>query len=124
MAYRILIVDDEPMNHKMVGFILKDQGYDIISVESAKECIDILKVTIPDLILLDVEMPGMDGLTLLRTLRMQSDYKEIPVMFLTAHSSIDILQEAVSLGAKNFIKKPFVPGDLIDRIKSFFEENK
>ena len=114
---KILVVDDEEMNLKMVEYILQQEGYDVVKAISGMSCLDYLKYNKPDLILLDVEMPVMSGIQTLEVLRANEDYKSLPVMFLTASADTDTVAAAGRLGVLSYVKKPFMPQDLLDRVQ-------
>lgn len=117
----ILVVDDDPMNLRMAEFILERQGYIVCKVESGVECLSYLKIHRPDLILLDIEMPIMNGIRTLEIIRSTPEWKDIPVMFLTAAADPGTVVEAGSLGIVDYVKKPFMPEELIKRVKNVFE---
>lgn len=113
----ILVVDDEEMNLKMVEYILQQEGYEVVKAISGMSCLDYLKFNKPDLILLDVEMPVMSGIQTLEVIRGNDEYKNLPVMFLTASADTDTVAAAGRLGVMSYVKKPFMPQDLVDRVQ-------
>ncbi len=115
---KILVVDDDDMNLKMAEFILKKDMKDIevILAESGLKAIDALQRGKVDLVLLDFQMPVMNGLKTLELIRKREDLKDIPVIFLTASSDRDTVMKAGMMGVSDYIKKPFMPKDLIDRV--------
>ncbi len=115
---KILVVDDDDMNLKMAEFILKKDMKDIevILAESGLKAIDALQRGKVDLVLLDFQMPVMNGLKTLELIRKREDLKDIPVIFLTASSDRDTVMKAGLMGVSDYIKKPFMPKDLIDRV--------
>lgn len=121
MNKRILIVDDDLMNLRFAEFVLKDNNYTIIKAESGMECLEIIKTTKVDLILLDIEMPVMNGIQTLELIRNNDKYKNIPVMFLTADAVLESVVKAAQLGAVEYIKKPFKPEELLFRVNKFFK---
>lgn len=121
MSKRILVVDDDMMNLKMAEFILKQHGYEMVLSTSGEDALEKLKYEHIDLILLDIEMPGMNGLETFKYLML--DYIDIPVMFLTASENPQDEMEAVGLGAADYVKKPFMPNDLLERVSKVFSEN-
>ena len=114
---KILVVDDNPANLTACKKTLKD-AYDVFPAPSAEKMFDILNHVIPDLILLDVEMPGTNGYEAMQTLRSNDDYKDIPVIFLSAMDDAQSEIEGLSLGAVDYIHKPFVSALLIRRIQT------
>lgn len=113
----ILVVDDDPMNLRMAEFILERQGYLVCKVESGVECLSYLRIHRPDLILLDIEMPVMSGIRTLEIIRETLEWSDIPVMFLTAAADASTVIEAGSLGIVDYVKKPFLPDELVARVR-------
>ena len=115
---RILVVDDDDMNLRMAEFILKKDLKDIevLLADSGMKAIDTLQRETVDLVLLDFQMPMMNGLKTLEIIRKREDMKDIKVIFLTAASDRDTVVKAGMMGVNDYIKKPFMPKDLIDRV--------
>lgn len=115
---RILIVDDDDMNLKMAEFILKKDMKDIevLLADSGMKAIDILQREKVDLVLLDFQMPVMNGLKTLEIIRKREDMKDVAVIFLTASSDRDTVMQAGMMGVQDYIKKPFMPKDLVERV--------
>lgn len=113
---KILLIDDVKMFHESAYTVLKDD-YEILHAMSAAEGFDILEKTIPDLILLDIIMPNMDGYGMLKLLKKNHVYKNIPVIFLTADTSPESEVEGFDLGIVDYITKPFVPTVMKKRIE-------
>ncbi len=114
----VLVVDDDNMNLKMAEMILKKAGpYKILLAASGLQCIDILQHESVDLVLLDIKMPIMDGIKTLELMRKRADLKDIPVIFLTASSDRETVVKAGLMGVKDYIKKPFMPQDLQERVE-------
>jgi CheY-like chemotaxis protein len=106
MSARILIVDDNPVNLKLASDILEIEGYAVVKAEDAEEAQEMLKDIIPDLILMDIALPGMDGLTLTRTLKADARLKHVPVIALTAFAMKGDDQKAFEAGCDGYITKP------------------
>ena len=115
---KILVVDDDDMNLKMAEFILKKdmKGIEVLLADSGMKAIDTLQREKVDLVLLDFQMPMMNGLKTLEIIRKREDMKDIKVIFLTAASDRDTVVKAGMMGVADYIKKPFMPKDLIDRV--------
>ena len=111
---KILVIDDDPMNLRMATFLLTKQSYEVVTAGSGDEGLKILDTTPVDLILLDIEMPGMDGIETFQYIMVE--HIEIPVIFLTASTDTKNVIEALRLGAVDYITKPFVPEDLLGRV--------
>lgn len=123
MSKTIMVIDDDPMNLRMAEFILKKNHFETILVSSGSEGIDKLTGGVKvDLLLLDIEMPGMNGIETLEQIRQEPSLKDLPVIFLTASSERDNVIDAGKLGAIGYVKKPFLPDDLIKRVNQAFAE--
>lgn len=121
MNKKILVVDDDLINLRFAEFTLTNNNYTVIRAQSGMECLEIIRRTKVDLILLDIEMPMMNGIQTLELIRQNDRYKDIPVMFLTADAVFESVVKAAKLGAVEYIKKPFKPNELILRVNKFFE---
>ncbi|MEN1727326.1 MAG: sigma-54 dependent transcriptional regulator [Pseudomonadota bacterium] len=117
---RILIVDDEPDIRELVGEILADEGYEIIKAADAAEARELRGQEPPELILLDVWMPGTDGISLLREWR-ESDTLDCPVVMISGHGSVEAAVEATRLGAFDFIEKPVSMAKLLVTVGNALE---
>jgi len=114
--YTIFYVDDDKTNLQIGRFILAG-AYNVFSMDSASKLLKMLERNIPDLILLDVDMPDMNGYEVLKIIKANSAYSEIPVIFLTAMSDSDNEMEGLSLGAIDYIIKPYSSPLLLKRIE-------
>ena len=115
----ILIVDDDDMMANMAEFILKkDTEYKILKASSGMQCIRFLQGGEEniDLILLDIQMPGMDGIKTMELIQKHDYWKQIPVIFLTASSDKETVVKAGMLHPAGYVKKPFEPKDLVQRV--------
>jgi DNA-binding response OmpR family regulator len=113
--YRILVVDDE---RRMVGFIrlnLEQDGFEVIEAFNGTEALDRLRDSLPDLILLDVMMPDIDGFEVLKMIR---EISQVPVIMLTAKGEEDDKVKGLELGADDYVTKPFSPRELVSRVKA------
>lgn len=119
---KILIIDDEKMNLLSTKLILEKSGYMVLTAESGETGLLMLAEQNFDLLLLDVEMPGMNGIETLRIIRKMPGMADLKVMFLTAAAPREELSEAVHLGAKDFITKPCLPEELIRAVEQVCEE--
>lgn len=118
MAKTILIVDDEENIREVVSAILEPEGYKIITASDGADCLEKLKTLKPDLILLDMMMPGMSGREVCEKIRANPKTKGLKVAFLTvARFSESGKEELKKLGIIDYITKPFENADLIKRIK-------
>lgn len=114
---KILAVDDSASMRQMVGFTLKKAGFDVTEAKDGSEALEIAKGQSFDAVISDVNMPIMDGITLIRELRALSDYKFTPMLMLTTESGLDKKSEGKAAGATGWIVKPFNPDQLLAVIK-------
>jgi two-component system, sensor histidine kinase and response regulator len=117
----ILIVDDNSKNLQLTATLLKDEGYLISVAQNAGDALIQLNEIIPDLILLDIMMPGMDGLELCRLIKKNDKLSDIPVIFLTAKSQTEDLAEGFKAGGVDYINKPFNREELLIRVQNHIE---
>lgn len=118
-SVKILLVDDEPSFRAVVEEILRLQGHTVVCTACVKDALEALRHCVPDLILTDVMMPDIDGLTFLRTIRSFPAWAHIPVIVLTARSSPTDLSEAALAGATSLLTKPFSAAELRHAIAPF-----
>jgi two-component system, cell cycle response regulator len=114
----ILCVDDEPANLKLLENILVPRGYEVISVASGQDALLKIKKLTIDLVLLDLMMPGMDGLQVSRKIKENKKYKNIPIIMLTAYSGVESYIESLSGEVFAYLHKPFETEELIRIIKT------
>ena len=121
MTKTILAVDDQAMIRSLVQGILRKNGYEVITAESGEDCLRALEKTRPDLVLLDVDMPGMNGFETCREIRKTRPDLKCPIIFLTGRRTRDDVQTAMSAGGNDFLVKPFQPNTLEQRIGKWIE---
>jgi len=114
---KILAVDDSSSMRQMVSFTLKGAGYDVVEAVDGQDALTKAKSQQFDLIVTDVNMPVMDGITFIRNLRAEANYKFTPMLMLTTESAADKKTEGKAAGATGWIVKPFNPDQLINTIK-------
>ena len=112
-THTILVIDDEPDMLHLLERILTAEGYRVISATDGNYGLVLVQDIKPDLILLDIMMPGPDGFTVLESIRKHSN---VPVIMLTAKRDVESLQKTLNLGADDYIKKPFRPAELVARL--------
>lgn len=117
MAQKILAVDDSMSMRQMVSFTLKGAGYDVIEASDGSEALELAKKQKFDLVISDVNMPVMDGITLIKNLRGLGDYKFVPILMLTTESAGNKKMEGKEAGATGWIVKPFNPEQLLKTIQ-------
>ena len=117
MAASILAVDDSASMRQMVSFTLKGAGYDVVEAADGVEALGIAKGRKVNLVITDVNMPNMDGITLIKELRSLPSYKFTPLLMLTTESGADKTQQGKAAGATGWIVKPFNPDQLLSTVK-------
>jgi len=117
MAKTVLTVDDSASIRQMVAFTLKSAGYSVVEAEDGQAGLDKAKASSVDLVLTDQNMPKMDGLTLIKTLRGLPQYKATPILMLTTESSDAMKAQGKASGATGWLVKPFDPQKLLEVVK-------
>jgi len=110
-----MVIDDDPLILRLIKDTLQPEGYDVIVAADGVAGMSLLRDAIPDLVLLDIMMPGPDGYQVLKSIR---EYSNIPVIMITAKLGTDSIDEAIRLGADDYVKKPFRPRELVARINA------
>jgi len=118
MTSRILLVEDAPANIQAVSSILKENGCQISVATSGQQALDLLTRIRPDLILLDVMMPGMDGFETCRQIKASTAWREIPIIFLTARNETADIVRGFDAGAVDYVAKPFNAPELLARVRT------
>lgn len=119
MPKKILVVDDELDILQVVKFRLKKEGYEIIAAHNGQEALDLVKKEKPNLILLDLRLPVIDGYEVCRRLKSDEELKAIPIIFMTASSAGKVAEKTKELKADDYIIKPFEPEVLLEKVKKF-----
>jgi pilus assembly protein CpaE len=118
MAQKILVVDDDIDSLKLIGLMLQKKGYGIVAANSGAQAIDKAAVETPNLIILDVMMPDLDGYEVTRQLRANAATKDIPVILFSAKARVDDKVAGFEAGADDYITKPTHPAELISRVQA------
>lgn len=113
---KILIIDDDPIGTKMIQFLLSEEGYEVISVDNHRGAMQILAKELPDLILLDVQMPQVSGFEFYEQL--VKDGYDVPVIFITAKGELEDRLRGLHMGADDYITKPFAPAEMLARVQA------
>jgi len=119
----VFLVDDNPVNLKIGRTVLQEK-YAVLTIPSGGKLLAVLKKSKPDLILLDVEMPEMSGFDVIRELKADPETEEIPIIFLTGKTDPENERIGRSLGAVDYICKPFSPPDLLQKIDMYISLHK
>jgi DNA-binding response OmpR family regulator len=119
MPHTILLVDDDEGLRALVGIMLKRAGYNVQQAESGDDAVAMLESGLPDLFIVDVMMPGMNGFELCRHLRATPETAQHPILLLSAKTDNDSMMEGLSSGANLYLHKPIESAELIARIEQF-----
>ena len=121
MPKEILIVDDEPCIVVPIQFLMEQQGYLVMIAERGEDALDLIYKYKPDLVLLDIMLPGIDGYDVCEIIRLNPDYREIKILFLTAKGREVDIAKGLALGADAYITKPFSNDELVASVKELLE---
>ncbi len=118
---RILVVEDDVGTSRLVGEILRSEGTKIEYASDGVDALETLRTSVPDLVVLDLALPRIDGWEILNTL--QQAGREIPVVIITAHGQGSAAERAFEAGASRFFEKPFIPGELKEAVSELLEKS-
>ena len=121
---RVLIVDDDPDIQRLVSYNLTQAGFEVATAETGRKALESVQKHPPDLIILDLMLPDVDGMEVCRTLRQRENSRRIPIVMLTARGDEIDRVIGFELGADDYVMKPFSPRELVLRVKSIFRRMK
>jgi two-component system phosphate regulon response regulator PhoB len=121
---RVLIVDDDPDIQRLVSYNLTQAGFEVATAESGRKALESVQKHPPDLIILDLMLPDIDGMEVCRTLRQRENSRRVPIVMLTARGDEIDRVIGFELGADDYVMKPFSPRELVLRVKSIFRRMK
>jgi DNA-binding response OmpR family regulator len=122
MKKEILIVDDEPNAVVPIQFLMEQQGYRVMIAERGEDALDLIYQYKPDLVLLDIMLPGIDGYEVCEIVRLDPVYRNIKIIFLTALGREEQIARGLILGADAYITKPYSNAELVAKIKAVLQE--
>ena len=122
MTKEILIVDDEPNLVVPIQFLMEQQGYKVMIAERGEDALDLIYQYKPDLVLLDILLPGIDGYEVCEIIRLNSNYRNVKIIFLNAEGREVEIAQGLALGADAYITKPFSNAALIAKVKEVLEK--
>jgi two-component system, OmpR family, phosphate regulon response regulator PhoB len=120
---RILIVDDEIGARTLIGIMLDRGGFEVLKATDANEALSMLDETTPDLIILDVMMPGMSGIDLCKLLRERPATAELPILILSARGDSESVMHGMDAGATDYLPKPILHHDLVAKVRRLLDMN-
>ena len=124
MAKDILIVDDELDVIIPIQFLMEQQGYSVMTAQRGEDALDLIYQYKPDLVLLDIMLPGIDGWQVCEIARLNPNYRDIKIIFLTARGRKEEIAKGLALGADDYITKPFSNAQLVAKVKALLEKAK
>ena len=124
MSKEILIVDDEPDVVVPMQFLMEQQGYSVMAAFRGEDALDLIYQYKPDLVLLDIMLPGIDGWEVCEIIRLNQNYRDIKIVFLTAKGRDEDVAKGLALGADAYITKPFSNAVLVATVKKLLENKK
>jgi len=123
MTARIFIVDDNPINLKLASEVLQIDGHEVIRAVDAEEALRILDTCVPDLILMDIALPGMDGLALTRILKADSRFRDVPIVALSAFAMKGDERKAIDAGCDGYITKPIDTRKFPEQVTAYLKQD-
>jgi len=119
MGKRILVVEDNEQNLYLATFLLEKNGYQVITAENGLEAIEKAKMEKPDLILMDMQLPEMDGFEATRRIKSIPEISHIPIVAVTSYAMVGDKEKALATGCAGYIEKPFVPETFVLKIEKY-----
>ena len=119
MNRKFLLIEDNEQNRYLVNFLLEQRGYEIVSADSGPLGIDLAGQVHPDLILLDIQLPGMDGYTVARAIKSNPALRAIPIVAVTSYAMVGDREQAMAAGCDGYIEKPINPRTFVGEVEKF-----
>jgi two-component system cell cycle response regulator DivK len=116
---KILLVEDSPLNRRLIEAVLKPRGFQVLTAEDGRQGIDLAMAELPDLILMDVQLPEVSGYDATRILKSRPETRHIPIVALTAHAMADERDRAIAAGCDGYITKPIDTRQFPDQIRQY-----
>lgn len=125
---RVMICEDEVHIQRLIKLVLEKQGHVVTTADNGEDCLQLIaeaqkNQAMPDLLLLDILMPGIDGLQVLKSIKSQTSTKALKVVLLTALAQENVVLQGIKLGATDYIRKPFHPKELVQRLEKILSQN-
>jgi DNA-binding response OmpR family regulator len=115
---KVLVVDDEPNIVLSLEFLMEQAGFEVVTAEDGEQALARVNEAHPDLLLLDISLPGISGFDVLERLRGEADTAQLPIIMLTAHGRDVEREKGMALGADDYITKPFSTQSLVEKVKA------
>lgn len=124
MSKRVLVVDDEPNIRLSLEFLMRKAGYEVIGVEDGEAALEAFKDAAPDLVLLDVTLPKLNGYEVCEAVRANPEWKGVRILMLTARGREIEREKGLALGADDYVTKPFATKDVVERVQALLGTEK
>ncbi len=118
---RVLVVDDEPNIVLSLEFLMEQSGFEVATAGDGETALELIAQHAPDLVLLDISLPGLSGFDVLSQLRAQPQHARLPIIMLTAHGREVEKEKGMALGADDYITKPFSTRELVAKVRALLE---
>ncbi len=119
MKAKILLIEDNPQNRYLASFLLEKRGHEVVHAETGPDGLNKAAEIAPDLILLDIQLPGMDGHAVAGRLKSDPDLKAIPIVAVTSYAMTGDRERCIAAGAEGYIEKPIDPETFVDEVERF-----
>ncbi len=119
MTARILLIEDNPQNRYLTTFLLEQHGHQVLLAETGLEGLALASAARPDLILLDIQLPGMDGHAVARSLKADPELKSIPIVVVTSYAMVGDREKCLAAGAEGYIEKPINPETFVAEVERY-----
>jgi two-component system, cell cycle response regulator DivK len=116
---KVLVIEDNEKNRYLISFILKGAGYEVIEASTGEEGVSLAERTKPDLVLMDIQLPGIDGYEATRQIRASSANGKIPIIALTSYAMTGDRERALAAGCTGYVEKPINPDTIMDEIQKY-----
>ncbi len=123
MKKHILVVDDEIGALTLIGIMLERGGFGVLKAKDARQALGVLDQNAPDMIILDVMMPGMDGIELCKVIRGRQDMPQTPILILSARGDAESIMRGIEAGANDYLPKPILHHDLVAKVRNMLGQN-
>ena len=124
MSKRVLVVDDEPNIRLSLEFLMRKAGYEVTGVEDGEAALQAIKAAAPDLVLLDVTLPKLNGYEVCEAVRANPEWKGVRILMLTARGREIEREKGLALGADDYVTKPFATKDVVERVQALLSTEK
>ncbi|MFW5941057.1 MAG: response regulator [Chloroflexota bacterium] len=121
MSWSVLVVDDEPMARTLLRLMLVRAGFDVVEAEDGFDALEKLKNSSPDVMILDVMMPGIDGFSVCKAVRGDSMTAELPIIMLSAKTDLESVNKGLRVGADKYLTKPISPEELTRQVRDVLD---